>query len=280
MRRAVQAIEEGFVRSRSCAGGAGEAVAIPLVGVLCSLLCLIWVSTAAAQVRAGSVGVIAALEGEVWVSVQGRVAPARLYQELFQGDRVGTGERGKAKILFIDDSMADLGTMSELEITDYHYRPDVKERRSLLWLSQGRLRFLVTKFFVERKADFRLQTPSAVVGVRGTEGILHVQNPTMVFCLSGLLEVLNPSTGESVDLGPLTKALVERDRPMTVESIDPKEVPGLRIEFQISGRPSGTGPAGPPVEPTGRTIGPSQDMIQEITPREPGPPERPPEHHH
>ncbi len=222
------------------------------------------------------------MEGEVWVlhPPQGEFVPARLYQELFQGDLVRTGESGKAKILFHDDSMVDLGTRSEVEITEYYYSPEAKERRSLLELSRGRLRFLVTKFFVERKSDFRLQTPSAVVGVRGSEGILHVQNPTTIFCLSGLLEVVNPSTGEVQELGPLFKALVERGMAMVIEPIDPRDVQGLRNEFQISGRSPGRGQSEPSLEIPDRGYGPSQDRIQEITPRDPRPPERPWEHHH
>lgn len=249
---------------------------------LLPLLCLVLVCPASAQVKAGPVGVLAALEGEVWIlhPPQGQFAPARLYQELFQGDSVRTGEKGKAKILFHDDSMVDLGTRSEVEITEYYYSPEAKERRSLLGVSQGRLRFLVTKFFVEKKVDFRLQTPSAVVGVRGSEGILHVQNPTMIFCLSGLLEVLNPSTGEVRDLGPLFKALVERGMAMVIEPIDPKDVQGLRNEFQISGRSPGRGQGGQSLEVPDKGYVPLQDRIQEITPREPKPVERPWEHHH
>ncbi len=222
------------------------------------------------------------MEGEVWVlhRPEGRFVPARLYQELFQGDLLRTGETGKAKILFHDDSMVDLGKGSELEITEYYFSQEARERRSLLGLSQGRLRFLVTKFFVERKSDFRLQTPSAVVGVRGTEGILHVQNPTTVFCLSGLLEVLNPSTGEVREIGPLFKAMVERGMAMVIEPIDPREVQGLRNEFHISGPSPGRGQGGKSLVVPERGYGPSQDRIQEITPRDPKPMERPWEHHH
>ena len=249
---------------------------------LLPLLCLALMCPASAYAEARPVGVIAALEGEVWVLHPPRrqFTPASLYQELFQKDLVRTGETGKAKILFHDDSMVDLATRSEVEITDYYYSPEAKERRALLGLSRGRLRFLVTKFFVERKSGFRLQTPSAVVGVRGSEGILHVQNPTTVFCLSGLLEVLNPSTGEVRELGPLFKALVERGMAMVIEPIDPRDIQGLRDEFQISGRSPGRSPGGQSLEVPQRGYGPSQDRIQEITPREPKPSERPWEHHH
>ena len=231
-------------------------------------------------VAAQPVGLVATLEGDVQVRRAGDEAYSRasLRMEVRLGDRLRTGANGKVRVLFHDESELVLGTDSEIEVTEYLYRHETKERKSLLDLVRGKIRFQVTRFFLERKPDYYLQTPTAVVGVRGTEGVLKVVNPTLAYCLTGNLVVQNPSTGEIRDLEAMMKALVERGLPMGVEAIDPSELAGLEAEFQFGSNKAGEG--GPPLP---RLQDPSQQKLQELIPR-PTPsvpvPERPQPHFH
>ena len=81
-----------------------------------------------------------------------------------------------------------------------------------------------------------------MIGVRGTEGVLRVQNPTLAYCLSGILSVKNPSTGEALELELMRKALVTKDRPIVVETITPAEVKELMGEFEMGSRSTGQPP--------------------------------------
>jgi hypothetical protein len=199
------------------------------------------------------VGFVAALEGDVLIrhDWEAEYRPAEIRNPVHEGDRLGTGDDGKAKIHFEDETVLVLGKNSELMVARYEYRKGDADRKALLALLRGKVWFEVTKFFRQRKVDFQLETSSAMVGVRGTEGILRTQSPTWAYCLTGMLLVENPSTGESLDLGPMRKAWVERGRPMVVAPITPGEARELRGEFEMSPSPSrGAAGAGGPDDPT------------------------------
>jgi len=194
-----------------------------------------------AEERPKAVGRLAAVEGDVWIlhEWETEYREALLNDEIFEADRLSTGKDGKARILFQDDSMVALGTNSELAVAQFEHTKEKTGREALVDLLRGKIRFQVVRFFTEGKVDFRIRSASAVVGVRGTEGVLRVQNPTLAYCLSGILLVENPSTGEALDLGPMRKALVEKDRPIVVDTISPAEADALMREFEMRSSPEG-----------------------------------------
>jgi hypothetical protein len=224
------------------------------------------------------VGRLAAVEGDVWILHEGEAEyrEALLGDEIFEADRLSTGKDGKARILFRDDSMVALGTNSELAVAQFAYIKGKTGREALVDLLRGKIRFQVTRFFTEGKVDFRLRSASAVVGVRGTEGVLRVQNPTLAYCLSGILLVENPSTGEALDLGPMRKALVAKDRPIVVEAVSAAEADALLREFELRSSSKGRPPQKddtPKEGPGPRDVGsgsqaPTSDLIRRFTDRE------------
>jgi hypothetical protein len=233
--------------------------------------------------KGATVGTVSALEGDVRVRGAGETefASVRLHQPLFRGDFLRTGENGKAQLVLEDDSMIVMAAQSDLEISEFLYRKDAGERKALFGLLRGKVRFLVTRFFVERREDVQFRTTTAVVGVRGTEGIIHVTNPTVAHCFSGTLALLNLSTGEKSDIGPLIKASIERGRPILVEPIDPRDVQALRGEFLFKSRSPGAPQGVQPVTPWPRGEPPTQEQLQDLSPLDlKGVPERPQYPHH
>ena len=68
----------------------------------------------------------------------------------------------------------------------------------------GSLRFIVTKVSSVDKPDFEIEGKTAVMGVRGTDGVFETRSPDMIYFLSGrsLLAILNRTTGETFNLTP------------------------------------------------------------------------------
>ena len=105
-----------------------------------------------AEERPKAVGILSAMEGDVLIrrDRETEYRPARLHEVIHERDRLGTGEDGKAQIDFEDDTVVVLGTNSELTVEQYQYRRRSRKRKVLLGLLQGKIRFLVSKFFVQR----------------------------------------------------------------------------------------------------------------------------------
>lgn len=115
--------------------------------------------------------------------VQGRVEALRdgqwraMWSEdpIFVGDRIRTFADGRVQIQFVDNSLVRLAANSQLEITQYMFKST--ERLGLLRLWTGRLRAVVAKKLANSKNDYKLVTPTAVAGVRGTDLGLSYPEP-------------------------------------------------------------------------------------------------------
>lgn len=139
----------------------------PLVGLLLAVLAL-----AAPAIAAEPVGRILSIEGAPQVERKG-AAPTELRKSdpVFVGDIIRTGE-GRAKIMFEDNSLMTLDRNTDLRITEFLFRKKAQQRESMFDLLQGRAKALVGQFFSSRE-DFRVRTPTAVAGVRGTHFLVE-----------------------------------------------------------------------------------------------------------
>src|SRR5947207_3072875 len=118
-------------------------------------------SLASAQV----IGRFASVQGDVSVE-RGGAVPAAVGMELALGERVRTGGDGRAKILFEDGTVLNLGEETRLKLTKFLYSP-TGDRVGVLELLRGAIRTWVTRLR-STKSRFEIQTPTAVAGVRGT----------------------------------------------------------------------------------------------------------------
>lgn len=90
---------------------------------------------------------------------------------VYRNDIVVTEEDSKAKIRFKDDSVIRLAQNSRMKIDKYN------DDKRLMSLPRGKVRFVVSslKRFDKRRGrpiSFEVKTPTAVVGVRGTDFIV------------------------------------------------------------------------------------------------------------
>jgi hypothetical protein len=76
--------------------------------------------------------------------------------------------------------------------------PTKERKRSLIGLIKGKLRFIVTKYLVQKNPNSYIRTPTAVVGVTGNDSvaILDDDTTTTAYHLSGELEITNRVTSE------------------------------------------------------------------------------------
>src|SRR5210317_1139500 len=83
-------------------------------------------------------------------------------------DNVQTSN-GRLGITFLDDSQVRLTEHSELIIDEFIYDPDPSKSKMALQFASGTARFITGKLATIDKKNISIQTPSATIGIRGTD---------------------------------------------------------------------------------------------------------------
>ena len=90
---------------------------------------------------------------------------ARIYVK----DRINTGAKARLEIRFHDGSVITLGGNTDVSISEFHHAEGDEGTHATLKLLDGAFHAAVANLLdARRKIDFKVQTPLAVIGVRGT----------------------------------------------------------------------------------------------------------------
>ena len=93
---------------------------------------------------------------------------AELNSNIVSMDNVET-TNGRLKIEFIDDTQVSLTEHTFLEINEYVYDPDPSKSRMALNFASGTARFATGKLGLVARENIQIQTPTASIGIRGTD---------------------------------------------------------------------------------------------------------------
>jgi len=115
------------------------------------------------------IGTIAALEGTAEIGRKGDWVPAAIGLAIQQGDIVRTGQPGKVRVVFQDDSVLALSDNSRVAIDEHVFDPNAGNTKSLFGLIKGKVNALVSDYYHSSGASYEIKTATAVAGVRGTE---------------------------------------------------------------------------------------------------------------
>jgi hypothetical protein len=166
--------------------GASKEVAMRrrlLAGILAGLA-LLAVPTLALAAGAGTTQGVnpsaqAALKGATRTLVVG--------SDIFIGDKVVTGGSGQVQILFSDNSHLVIGPGSSLSIEDYLIRNNGTGGKFAVDLLSGTFRFATGN---GPKSSYELDTPTGIIGVRGTGFDLYVtRQATRVLMYNGIVRL-------------------------------------------------------------------------------------------
>ena len=130
--------------------------------------------------------------------------PAQARQSLFVPDavvaneRVETAAKGALHLKFLDDTEFRLGSGSSAVLDQFIYNPSTKTGVFVSSIVKGAFRVITGKM---NKTGFRIFTPVAVIGVRGTDFYITVglAGLTTVSVLSGLVTI-TPLGGSPVSV--------------------------------------------------------------------------------
>ncbi len=89
---------------------------------------------------------------------------ANAADQLTNGDLIQTGSNGRAQIRFTDGGLISLQPNTQFRIDDYHF--DASKHRGFFSLLRGMLRASSGAIGKKSPDDYKLQTPTASVGIR------------------------------------------------------------------------------------------------------------------
>ena len=94
-----------------------------------------------------------------------------------QADKLVTGEDGAVGVTFLDNSLLSAGPRSVLGIDRYSFDTTTHAGQFDASLQKGSLAVVSGKIVKQQPGAMRVRTPASVMGVRGTEFLVRVDEP-------------------------------------------------------------------------------------------------------
>lgn len=95
------------------------------------------------------------------------LTPLRAGESIREGDRVVTGADGRIELRFVDGATMTIRAKTEFAVDEYRF--DAAGERSFFSLVRGAVRAISGAIGTRNRDDYRLETPTATVGIRGTD---------------------------------------------------------------------------------------------------------------
>lgn len=208
--------------------------------------------------------------------VAGAATPAAFGDSVQQLDTLQTA-KGELRVLFDDKTLLTLGANSKVLVSEHVYKPAQRTRRSLFEIVTGTVRAIVDQPTALRENNIRLQTPTAVAGIRGTDAGVNVTADAAQFvCFNGLFEAhakTNPRAGVRVKTGYWTEIrgdVPTPPAPITATTMQPFSGVLNKDELKDILKQSGAVPLTTPPPSASGTTSP-QAQPQQTTPPPPAP---------
>ena len=172
----------------------------------CCLVSFMAVSqTAPAQQRQPAAEIIA-LVGKAEIKSPGETQfrPAKLQDKLYPQDQIRTLKDSRAKLFFQDESILILSEDTTLDMAKFQMDSEGQRQSALMKLVHGGVRFIVQKVAAGVTPNFEIQGKTAIMGIRGTDGIFESRSPDRLVFIgkTGSIVIQDLATKETLTLIP------------------------------------------------------------------------------
>jgi hypothetical protein len=137
------------------------------------LLGLLATTPALAQ-SAAPAGRVKLATGSAFVMHEGQRLPAVVGTPVYERDSLTTGADGRVGITLRDDTRLSVGPQTTIEISRFVYAQSDSQVSFVLRVVRGVVAYVSGRIAKLSPDAVRLETPSAIVGVRGTRLVIKV----------------------------------------------------------------------------------------------------------
>jgi hypothetical protein len=131
-------------------------------------------SVMAIPALAADVGLVKVSKGSVQIERNGAKMAAPVGASVQASDVIMTGADGSAGITFTDNSLVSVGPNTVFAIDKYRFDSTTHAGEFEGSLKKGRLAAISGKMVKASPESMKIRTPSAIMGVRGTEFVVQV----------------------------------------------------------------------------------------------------------
>jgi hypothetical protein len=124
--------------------------------------------------QASPAGRIKIVTGQAFVVRNAAEIPAQVGQVVFEADSLRTGANGRLGVTMKDDTRVSLGPMSEARLEQFAYTPADGRLAFVLRIARGVAAYVSGQIAKLAPDAVRLETPAAIIGVRGTSLAVRV----------------------------------------------------------------------------------------------------------
>jgi hypothetical protein len=164
------------------------------------------------------------VSGEVRIVGRDGAARAALtHSRIFPGETVATGREARVVLRFSDGGSFALQPETRLRIVDYRFsgRPDGGER-SYVSLIKGGLRAITGAIGRHARQNFRVITPTATIGVRGTQYAIRYTSTLVASVSDGEIQLCNGGGCRRAVRGEAYYVTAPDTEPVLVAGPDPQ----------------------------------------------------------
>jgi hypothetical protein len=126
---------------------------------------------------AKDVGQVKTANGTVHVERDGKRLPASVGMPVRQSDALITGADSSVGVTFSDNSLLSTGPNSVLVVDRYSFDSTTHAGRFDASLKKGTLAVVSGRMVKQSPDAMKVRTPAAIMGVRGTEFVVQVNEP-------------------------------------------------------------------------------------------------------
>ena len=119
-------------------------------------------------------GRVKVVSGSAFIVRSGGTLRAEVGQSVFESDSLRTGEDGRIGVTLDDDTRVSLGPSSEVRLDTFRYAPAEGSVGLAMQFLRGIAVYVSGQIAKLAPDSIRLETPSAIVGVRGTSLAIRV----------------------------------------------------------------------------------------------------------
>ncbi len=141
-----------------------------------SVVCLLAASVSTAALADPlQAGTVKRVTGLVTVERGPSTMPVLAGMAVMNGDLILTGSPGAVGIVLVDDTLLTAGANSRLVVSDVRFDTTTYEGNVIVRLLKGALHVVTGLVARQAPQNVRVETPTAVMGVRGTEFIVDTR---------------------------------------------------------------------------------------------------------
>lgn len=145
-----------------------------MTGRSCVVLLLSLLAASPALAQTSPAGRVKTVAGEAFVIRQGQRIAAAVGTPVYEQDSLATGADGRLGLTLRDDTRLSIGPQTTIEINRFVYAQSDSQFAFVLKVVRGVVAYVSGRIAKLSPDAVRLETPSAIVGVRGTRLVIRV----------------------------------------------------------------------------------------------------------